>query len=60
MSDEIVRFDAITTDNGDIVPYVMIVSMRESGHFYDILGNLHQTVKSEREFYVEWLKSKIQ
>lgn len=60
MKDETTNFNAITTVNGDIVPYTMIVLFKENEFFYDILGNLHRCVETERENYLQWLKRELQ
>jgi hypothetical protein len=52
---------AITSDNGVIVPYLMIVSIwvlsEKKCQFYDTLGRLHGC--SDREFllYQKWLSN---
>jgi hypothetical protein len=59
MNDEIVKFNAVVTTKDTVVPYTMIVSMTPTNFFYDMLGQLHQCVGTEREFYLEWLKEKV-
>ena len=59
MNDEIVKFNAVVTTKDTVVPYTMIVSMTPTNYFYDMLGQLHQCVGTEREFYFEWLKEKV-
>ena len=59
MNDEIVKFNAVVTTNGTVVPYDMVVCIKSSNFFYDKLGHLHECVETEREFYLEWLKEKV-
>jgi len=51
---------AITTNDNQIIPYKMIVSIWPIGdnyHFFDTLGKMHKCTPLEYEKFLAWLET---